>query len=108
MIKSIKLRIYPNKTQLEIINKTLDACFFVKNEYLGFNIKRHDKGEKYTNGYDFSKIINKLKKEDSKYSWLQGISSKAIKDAILAKDKAYEAFFNKKKGFPRFKKKKKN
>ena len=106
MIKSIPIRIYPNKTQLKIINDTLYACHFVKNKFLEYNKNNHDKGEKYTNGYDFSKIINKLKKEDSKYSWLQGISSKAIKDAIMSKDKAYEDFFNHKKGFPKFKPKK--
>ena len=107
MTKSIKLRIYPNKTQLEIINRTLDACHFVKNEYLGFNIDSYVNGNGFITGYDFSKIINKLKKEDNdKYSWLEGISIRAIQEAILSKEKAYLAFFNKKKGFPRFKSKK--
>ena len=106
MIKSFKLRIYPNKTQLEIINKTLYACHFIKNEFLAYNKNNHDKGEKYTNGYDFSKIINKLKKEDKDYLWLNNISSQAIKDAIMAKEKAFKAFFRKNKGFPKFKKRK--
>lgn len=106
MIKSFKLRIYPNKTQLEIINKTLYACHFIKNAFLAYNKNNHDKGEKYTNGYDFSKIINKLKKEDKDYLWLNNISSQAIKDAIMAKEKAFKAFFNKKRGFPKFKKRK--
>lgn len=89
MIKSITLRIYPNKTQLDIIDKTLYACFFVKNEYLGFNFKSHEKGEGFISGYDFSKIINKLKKgDDERYDCLDGISSKAIKDAIMAKEKS--------------------
>ena len=107
MIKSITLRIYPNKTQLDIIDKTLYACFFVKNEYLGFNFKSHEKGEGFISGYDFSKIINKLKKgDDERYDCLAGISSKAIKDAIMAKEKAYKDFFDKKKGRPKFKKRK--
>ena len=107
MIKSIKLRIYPNKTQLEIINKTLYACFFVKNEYLGFNNNSHDNGNDFISGYDFSKIINKLKKgDDPRYNWLDSISSKAIKDAIMVKEKAYRDFFDKKKGRPKFKKRK--
>ena len=106
MIKSINLRIYPNKTQLEIINNTLYACNFVKNKFLEYNKNNHAEGKRYTNGYEFSKIINKLKKEDSKYSWLDGISSKAIKDAIMSKDKAYEAFFKHKTGFPKFRPKK--
>ena len=106
MIKSIKLRIYPNKTQLKIIDDTLSACNFVKNKFLEYNKNNHKEGKKFTDGYEFSVIINKLKKEDSKYSWLKGISSKAIQEAILSKDKAYLAFFNGKKGFPKFKSRK--
>ena len=106
MIKSIELRIYPNKTQLKIINNTLGACNFVKNKYLEYNFKNRENGEKFITGYDFSKIINKLKKDDDTYSWLQGISSKAIQEAILSKEKAYKSFFKKKNGFPRYKSRK--
>ena len=104
MIKSIKLRIYPNKTQLKIIKETLDACFFVKNEYLRYNINSYNNDKSFIGAYEFSKIINKLKKEDEDYLWLDGISSKAIQDAVMAKRNAFKAFFNKKKGFPEFKK----
>lgn len=106
MIKSIKLRIYPNKTQLKIINDTLAACNFVKNKFLEYNKNNHKEGKKFTDGYEFSVIINKLKKEDAKFLWLDGISSKAIQEAIISKDKAYLDFFNGKKGFPKFKSRK--
>lgn len=106
MIKSIKLRIYPNKTQLKIINDTLGACNFVKNKFLEYNKNNHKEGKKFTDGYEFSVIINKLKKEDSKYLWLKSISSRAIQEAILSKEKAYLAFFNGNKGFPKFKSRK--
>lgn len=106
MIKSIELQIYPNKAQLDIINRTLGACHFVKNKYLEYNIDSYEKDKSFITGYEFSKIINKLKKEDIDYLWLDDISSKAIQDAILAKEKAFKDFFNKKKGFPEFKKRK--
>ena len=106
MIKSIKLRMYPNKTQLKIINNTLGACNFVKNKFLEYNKNNHKEGKKFTDGYEFSKIINKLKKEDAKYLWLDGISSKAIQNAIMSKAKAYEDFFDGKRGFPKFKSRK--
>ena len=106
MIKSIKLRIYPNKTQLKVINNTLSACNYIKNKYLEYNMNRHDKGESFITGFEFRKIITRLKKEDNKYSWLNGISTKAITEAILAKEKAYLDFFNGKKGFPKFKSRK--
>ena len=83
VIKSIKRRIYPNKTQLKIINNTLGACNFVKNKFLEYNKNNHKEGKKFTDGYEFSKIINKLKKDDdNKYLWLKDISSTAIQHAI--------------------------
>lgn len=106
MIKSIKLRIYPNKTQLKIINDTLGACNFVKNKYLEYNINNYEKDKKFIGGHGFSKIINKLKKEDNKYSWLKGISITAIQHAIMDKEKSFKYFFKNKKGFPRFKSRK--
>ena len=106
MVKSIKLRIYPNKTQLKIIDNTLGACNFIKNKYLEYNINNYKNDKGFTSAYDFSKIINKLKKEDNDYLWLHGISSKAIQEAIIAKEKAFKSFFNKRKGFPKFKKRK--
>ena len=106
MIKSIKLRIYPNKTQLKIINNTLGACNFIKNKYLEYNKNNRENGGKFISGYDFSKIVNKLKKEDNEYSWLNDIGSKAIQHAINDKEKAYKSFFKNKKGFPKFKSRK--
>ena len=106
MIKSIKLRIYPNKTQLKIINNTLSACNFIKNKYLEYNIKNYKKDKSFISGYEFINYVTKLKKEDSNYSWLKGISSKAIQHAIMDKEKAFISFFKNKKGFPRFKSRK--
>ena len=106
MIKSIKLRIYPNKTQLKIINNTLGACNYIKNKYLEYNIDNYKKDKKFITGYTFINYVTKLKKEDSEYSWLKGISSKAIQEAILTKEKAYKSFFNNKRGFPKFKSRK--
>ena len=106
MIKSIKLRIYPNKTQLKIINDTLSACNSIKNKYLEYSINNYKKNKSFIGGYEFINYVTKLKKEDSKYSWLKGIYAKAIQEAILSKEKAYKSFFNNKKGFPKFKSRK--
>ena len=106
MIKSIKLRIYPNKTQIKTINRILGACHFIKNEYLAYNIDSYNNDKGFVSAYEFRKIINKLKKTDKDYLWLDDISTKAITDAIISKENAYKSFFKKKKGFPRFKKRK--
>nr|DAK52784.1 MAG TPA: endonuclease [Caudoviricetes sp.] len=102
MVKSVKIRIYPNATQLKAITDILDACRFVKNKYLEYNIDRHSKGEEFINGNEFVKIINKLKKEDEDYLWLDAIYSKAIKYAIKEEDSYLNAYYTKRKSFPGF------
>ena len=97
-----KLRIYPNKTQIKLINDTLGCCNWIKNKYLEINIRRYEKDKSFVSAYDFSKYINHLKKTDPEYYWIKEYSSKAIKDAICMKEKAYKQFFKTKKGFPKF------
>lgn len=102
MLKSVKLRIYPNATQLEIITEILDACRFVKNKYLEYNINRHNNNEDFISSNEFVKLINELKKEDDEYLWLDGVYSKAIKNAIKDEEISFKSFFEKKKCFPEF------
>lgn len=102
MVKSVKIRIYPNATQLKAITDILDACRFVKNKYLEYNIARHDNGEDFISGNEYVKVINKLKKEDEDYLWLDAIYSKAIKYAIKEEDSYLNAYYAKRKCFPGF------
>ena len=48
MYKVCKIRIYPNKNQERIIKRTLGACRWIYNHYLGYNI------DSYKKGYDFT------------------------------------------------------
>lgn len=105
MILSYKLRIYPNSTQEHIINRTLGACRFIYNNFLISNKDYYNKTGKYLSGYDYSKKLTVLKKEDDNYSWLNEISSKAIKNSIMNADGSYRNFFKGKSSFPRFKSK---
>ena len=106
MIKCCKIRIYPNKIQINIINSTLGCCNWIKNKYLELNIKRYDEDKSFISGYDFSKYINHLKKHNPDYCWIKEYSSKAIKDAIMIEESAFKRFFKTKKGFPKFKSRK--
>ena len=106
MKKVCKIRIYPNKTQELIINRTFGACRFIYNKYIEYNINYYKETGKFLSGYDFSKIVTKLKKTEE-FSWLNEISSKAIKDSIMTCEKSYKKFFKKKQPKPpRFRSKK--
>lgn len=105
-MKVCKIRIYPNKTQLKLINDTLGCCRYIYNLYLGYNIDNYKNGGKFISGYDFPKIVNKLKKGDSDYLWISNYSSKAVKDTIMRAESAFKKFFKNKGSFPRFKSRK--
>lgn len=106
MRKVVKLKIYPNSTQKDLINNTLGCCNWIKNKYLEINIRRYEEDKSFVSAYDFSKYINHLKKTNPDYYWIKQYSSKAIKDAIIQKEKAFKRFFKKEGGFPKFKSRK--
>ena len=97
MKKVCKIRIYPNKSQIKLINETLGCCRYIQNLYIDYNIRIYKEEERFISGYEFSKIINKLKKTNERYYWLSNYSSKAIKDAIKNGEKSFKKFFKNKK-----------
>ena len=107
MIKVCKIRCYPNKSQIDKINDVLSGCRYVSNLYIEYNIKRYESTGEFLSGYDFAKIVTKLKKTVPRFSWLKGISTKALKSSIMDTEKAFKAFFKKNSGFPKFKSRKK-
>ena len=100
MIKTVKLRIYPNKSQIKIINGTLGCCRYIHNKYIEYDIKSYKTSNKFISGHEFSKYINWLKRNNSDYEWINNYSSKAIKDTIMNTEKAFKRFFKNKKGYP--------
>ncbi|MCJ0439361.1 helix-turn-helix domain-containing protein, partial [Clostridioides difficile] len=88
--KAYKFRMYPNKKQQELINKTFGCCRFVYNKYLAKRIDVY-KNDKETFTYkQCSSDLTNLKKE---LKWLKEPDKK---------------FFKEKAGFPKFKSKKIN
>ena len=106
MHKVYKLRIYPNKSQIKLINETLGCCRKVHNMYIEEEIRHYKETGKFLTGYEFSKKINKLKKTSDSYLWISDYSSKAIKDTIMNTEKAFKRFFKRHNGFPKFKSRK--
>ena len=107
-ILSYKIRIYPTYKQKKIINKTLDACRFIYNDYLAMTIEYYKSSKDFITGYDYSKMLTSWKKTNARYMWLNNISSKAIHETFMDCDSAYKKFFKKEGKFPRFKSKKRN
>ena len=109
--KAYKYRIYPNKQQEELIQKTFGCCRFVYNQYLAKRIELY-KTDKSTLNYNAcSNDLKRLKQENE---WLKEVDSVSIQSALKDLDVAYQNFFRRvkqgdsKAGFPRFKSKKEN
>ena len=106
MIRTNKIQCFPNQKQKETIYKTLGACRWIYNQYLGYNRKIYDEEKRFVSGRKFRRILTQLKKTSDEYKWLKGISQKAVDNSYLTAEKALKSFFKKKTGFPKFKSKK--
>ncbi|MFA8997978.1 IS200/IS605 family element RNA-guided endonuclease TnpB [Clostridioides difficile] len=106
-MKAFKFRIYPNKTQKEIIEKSFGCSRFVYNHMLALQKEKYEnEGESYSK-YDLIKKLPSLKKE---YEWLKDVDSTSLQATIDDLDSAYKNFFREfkkgnKQGFPKFKSK---
>ena len=107
MLRAYKTEINPSSEQIQRINQTIGVCRFIYNFYLGHNKKVYEKEKRFVSGMDFSKWLNnEFIPNNSEYSWIKEVSSKAVKQSIMNGEKAFKRFFKKQSRFPKFKKKK--
>jgi len=112
MNKGYKFRIYPNKEQEILIQKTFGCVRFVYNYYLNKNIELYKLDKSSISQYECSNNLTQLKK-DKEYEWLKEVDSQALLKSIKYLDLSFKNFFKGLKnksnvGFPKFKSKKNN
>ena len=105
MLKAFKYRIYPTKTQIQLIEKHFGSTRFFYNYFLDYRQNEYAKGNKKV-GYIITQAeLTKLKKLDE-YIWLHECGSQSLQMALRDLDSAYSRFFKKQGGYPKFKSKK--
>lgn len=102
MIKSLKVRIYPNKKQEELIIKTFGCVRYVYNYYLDKRINAYKNCGKSLSYNECSKDLTSLKKE---LEWLKEPDKFSLQSSLKNLDEAYKRFFNNLGRFPKFKSK---
>ena len=120
-MKAYKFRIYPNKKQTELINKTIGCARFVFNYTLAEQKKIDDMWYKveemyqsgqlpqnnwkgtFFNKNNAQKAITQLKKN---HPFLKEVDSTALQNAVGNVDNAYSRYYSKLGGKPKFKSKK--
>lgn len=113
MEKAYKFRLYPNKEQEILIQKTFGSVRFVYNHYLAKRKEVYSE-QGITLGYNkCSADLTQIKKQDE-YEWLKEVDSTALQSSLKDLDLAFKNFFrrvkqgDKKVGYPHFKSKKFN
>ena len=106
MLRAIKIRLYPNKTQEQTLNKVLGCYRFVYNQMLALKQNNYKANKINLKVTDLSKWFHGTLLKDEQYAWLKEQNTKVMKQAIRQMDGAYQKFFKQHTGFPKFKSKK--
>jgi putative transposase len=106
VFKSHKFRLYPNKEQEILIQKTFGCVRFVYNQCLAYKIDKYKTEEITLSRIDVNNYKNRTLKAE--YEWLKEVDKCALDNAVVNLDSAYQKFFKEHKGFPKFKSKKNN
>ena len=106
MNKGIKFRIYPNKIQRELINRTFGCCRLVYNNGLALRRDAFDIGKSI--GYKETSASLTALKHSSDHEFLKEVDSIALQQALRDLDAAYKNFFKHLGRYPAFKSKRDN
>ena len=105
MLKALKIRLYPNKTQEAQINKLLGCYRFVYNQCLNKKITSYEKDKTYENLTTLGHYLHGYLTKQDEYSWLNEQNTKVLKQSIIDMLDAYKCFFERHNGYPKYKSK---
>ena len=106
MLRAIKVRLYPNKTQEQTLNKVLGCYRFVYNQMFALKQNTYNDNKKSLGLTELSKYFHGTLLKNEQYAWLKEQNTKVMNQAIRQMLTAYDRFFKQHNGFPKFKTKK--
>ena len=104
MLKGIRIRIYPNKHQKELIVKTFGCCRLVYNKGLALRKGIYETTKESIGYKETNSMLTSLKHTDE-FAFLKEVDSMSLQQSLRDLDKAYQNYFKLKNGFPKFKSK---
>ena len=105
MLKAVKIRLYPNKTQETQINKLLGCYRFIYNKCLNKKIISYTDNKTKENLKTLGYYIHHDLLKNDEFIWLREQNSKVLKQSLIDMLLAYNNFFKHKKGYPKYKSK---
>ena len=106
MLRAIKIRLYPNKTQEQVLNGVLGCYRFVYNHMLARKQDAYKTDKTNLVLTQLSKHFHHELRKDEQYVWLKEQNTRVMQQAIRQMLTAYDKFFKEHTGFPKFKSKK--
>ncbi len=100
--KAFKFRILPTKDQEKLIHRTFGSTRLIYNMFLEQRINLYESEKKSTTYNTQAKELPALKKE---MTFLKEVDSISLQVALKNLDKAFQGFFQKRTGYPKFKSK---
>lgn len=107
MIKSFKIRIYPTKAQEALIWKHIGSCRYIWNWMIAKQQELYAAGEKHLPAFGMIKLLTPLK-NDGEHGWLYDVSNASLQIVCRDLQQAYDKFFKKVSGYPKFKSRKRS
>ena len=103
-LQAYRYELMPNGDQLRAMRRFSGSCRFVYNKALALQKENHAAGNKFI-GYVAMAAKLPVWKREAATVWLKETPSQALQHALKDLEKAFKGFFEKRTGFPRFKKK---
>jgi len=100
--KSYKFRIYPSESQISRLENTFSMCRYLYNWNLTEKKSTYENQKISLSAYDLNKKLPELKANKPHY---KSIHSQVLQDVNFRLEDAFNRFFNKQHGYPKFKKK---
>jgi len=105
MLKAYRYRLYPTKSQVTLLEQTLEICRWIYNDTLALRKNAWEQEQLSISLYETNKILTQWKRERPE---LKLVHSQVLQNAQMRVDLAFKAFFRRVKsgetpGYPRFK-----
>lgn len=103
ILRAYKYRIYPNKEQEVLLQKTFGCIRFVYNQTLAYRRELYETEHKSMSKIDCSNYVVRVLKQQ--YEWLKEVDKYALTNSVWNMDTAYQKFFREHTGYPKCKSK---
>jgi len=104
MVKGVRIRVYPNKKQRILINKTFGCTRLIYNLALAYRIESYENDKTKINYSDTNVMLTQLKKEEE-YNFLNEVDSMSLQQTLRDLNSAFKHFFKDGFGYPKYKSK---